>query len=406
MTEVSSSRSTAQDRAEVRETWPFFLIIVVMVVVGYATAMQSQPVVQKTPNAILFTVLILLSIGLFVLCPIGVLRGGRAVFVIAQAVVIFAIGLFIPHHWLPLGLYPGLMGMAIGLYWGELRPIIASITLCLVLLGTTLLIAGGWAHLRMILPWIIGSLLFVFIYVVLYMRQLDARQRAQAISQELEEANQQLRSYAERVEELTLSHERERMGRELHDTLAQGLAGLIMQLEAIDSHLENCNSDGARAVVERALARARSSLAEARRAIMALRASTLEHGDLQSAVVAALDDFVATAGVRCERTVSVAGHALEPWETQDLLRIVQECLSNITRHAGATSVVVELEARGRGIMMRIEDDGKGFDMTTVPPGLGLTGLHERAARLDAELQVESAVGGGTTVALHKRGEPA
>ena len=108
----------------------------------------------------------------------------------------------------------------------------------------------------------------------MYSRQADARVKAQELLAELEAANRRLTESADQIEDLTLANERQRMARELHDTLAQGLAGLILQLEAADSHLASGHPDRAQAIVQQAMTRARETLAESRRAIDGLRAGT------------------------------------------------------------------------------------------------------------------------------------
>ena len=111
--------------------------------------------------------------------------------------------------------------------------------------------------------WALGTfpiVLFVVIYVTMYMRQIEARAQAQALAVELEKANQQLSEYADRVEDLTIANERQRIARELHDTLSQGLAGLILQLEAADANLSANHPEKARAIVQQTMDHARATL--------------------------------------------------------------------------------------------------------------------------------------------------
>ena len=106
----------------------------------------------------------------------------------------------------------------------------------------------------------IAVVIFIVIYVTLYMRQAEAREQAQALLLELEKANRQLSEYADRVEDLTIANERQRMARELHDTLSQGLAGLILQLEAADANLAKDHSDKARVIIQQSMQQARATL--------------------------------------------------------------------------------------------------------------------------------------------------
>ena len=148
----------------------------------------------------------------------------------------------------------------------------------LVLLMFNNYLIGGWQLVPTWLGTAVVMMVFVLIYVLMFMRQMSARQEAQTLLAELETAHRQLAEYAQEVETLTLEAERQRMARELHDTLAQGLAGLILQLEGLEAHLERGNLAKVVEIAAQAKGRARSTLAEARQAIGDLR----EQGELSS----------------------------------------------------------------------------------------------------------------------------
>jgi NarL family two-component system sensor histidine kinase YdfH len=244
--------------------------------------------------------------------------------------------------------------------------------------------------------------LFILVYVLLFVRQAEARDRAQTLLAELEDAHRQLQAYADQVEELAITQERERMARELHDTLAQGVAGLIMQLEAVDSHLENDNPAKAQAVVQQAMHRARRTLDEARRAIQALRAGVLEQGSLVDALEQEIAQFEATTGAQASLETPSEMPVISPEKAQTILRVVQESLSNAARHAGANHVAVQLAKNDDELVISVQDDGPGFDPEEAmqkPGRFGLAGMQERAARLGGKLDVESAPGKGTRVTL-------
>jgi NarL family two-component system sensor histidine kinase YdfH len=248
----------------------------------------------------------------------------------------------------------------------------------------------------------------VLIYVLLYIRQVQAREEAQNLLHELETANRQLSEYAAQVEELTISQERQRMARELHDTLAQGLAGLILQLEAADGYLEGGNQAQARTVVQQAMQRARTTLQEARRAIQALRPEILEQGNLVDALGHEVDQFAATAGIRATLEVSGEPPEAPAGMTLDILRIVQEALSNVGRHAQAGHVWVRLSRDDGALQVLVQDDGLGFDPAAGrqrPGCFGLAGMQERAERIGGSLQVESEPGQGARLVLRVPGVP-
>ena len=231
-----------------------------------------------------------------------------------------------------------------------------------------------------------------------------AVERERHARSELHEANQRLRDYAAQAEELATMRERNRMARELHDTLAQGFTGILLQLEAVDSALSTSGVDTARERIELARTLARDSLAEARRSVWSLRPQALEHQDLPAAVrdtvralIRTLDDGPA---VRF-RTVGEA-RPLRPELETDLLRVAQEAVTNASRHAGARNVALELRYDPAAVELRVDDDGHGFPVgqPTVRAdggGFGLTAMRERIERHGGELGVHSTAGVGTAL---------
>jgi NarL family two-component system sensor histidine kinase YdfH len=383
--------------------WPFLAITSLVIVTGYVTAFSSIPSLQQPVRLALFTVLMVAHGGLYWLSPnLFRPRGRLLAYLAVQAVLASVVGLLTPGHWLVLGLYMGVTGQAVGALWPDLRAIALVVFLCVVLSAYHLAAAWGLQELVRFVPYLGIMLAFVLIYVILFVRQVQARQRAQALLHELEAAHRQLQAYADRVEELTISQERQRMAQELHDTLAQGLAGLIMQLEAIDSHLESGNPRRAQETVQQAMQRARATLHEARRAIQALRPAALEQGSLVDALGREVDQFAATTGVRATFQVDAGPPNVPPEAARGILRIVQESLTNIARHAHASHVVVRLQENDHVLRMTVQDDGSGFDPIEAleqPGCFGLAGLRERAQRIGGVLQVESAPGRGTGIVL-------
>jgi NarL family two-component system sensor histidine kinase YdfH len=327
------------------------------------------------------------------------------VYFLIQGALVFAIGYLAQLQGLILGLYMALVGETAGVLWPNRRAIALSATFYVFLLALNVTVVWGGDALLELLP-VLGLLLaFVLIYVILYIRQVQAREDAQTLLQEVEAAHRQLREYAAQVEELTISQERQRMARELHDTLAQGLAGLILQLEAVDSHLDQGNQARARAVVQQAMQRARTTLHEARRAIQALRPAALEQGNLVDALGHEVDQFAATTGIHATFKVESGPLAVSADVAQDVLRIAQEALSNVGRHAQAAHVLVRLARDGGGFLVEIEDDGLGFDPVDAhrqPRSFGLAGMKERAERIGGDLRVQSQPGRGTRVSLQVR----
>jgi two-component system NarL family sensor kinase len=199
------------------------------------------------------------------------------------------------------------------------------------------------------------------------------------------------------------AEERNRLAREIHDTLAQGLAALTMQLEVADALASSQRVTNARlhAAVERALSLARSTLDEARRSVLDLREAPLHGRTLVEALEALAADTRGGPGRR--QTVDVvadrdADAGLSPAIQSGLFRIAQQALANAERHARAREVVVRLTRAADAVHLRIEDDGAGFDPAEVPSDrFGLVGMRERARLLGGSLVVESAPDAGTVI---------
>jgi len=259
-----------------------------------------------------------------------------------------------------------------------------------------ILLLNGEQFMVWVLP-IVPTTVFVLMFVWLFDRQNKAREEAQNAWRDLDVAHRQLTEYAAQVEDLTLANERQRMARELHDTLAQGLAGLVLQLEAIDSHLSRGNTTKAQAITQQAMDRARSTLADARRAIDDLRSGDLPDIDLETMVRAEADRFTAANGIPCELSI-VLPPSLSDDVRECALRVVREALTNIARHAQAQHAALSFCPGDHTLDIELCDDGVGFDPAQISAGhYGLIGLQERARLIGGALSIESASGQGTTL---------
>ena len=236
------------------------------------------------------------------------------------------------------------------------------------------------------------------VQVVSFVRESVARREAAALLAELRDASVALGGYAEDVEHAALANERQRMARELHDTLAQGLVGVALQLEAADSYLGADGAPKARTILRQALGRARETLAEARQAIDGLRAP--EAGTpLEEALQREASRFSAATGVHCVLEVGLPGE-ISPDIAEQLHRVVTEALTNVARHARAEHVEVVVSRSSASIAVRVVDDGIGFGPVASNDGeghYGLLGLEERARALDGSFAVESVPGEGTSL---------
>ncbi|GHG98088.1 sensor histidine kinase [Streptomyces lanatus] len=241
--------------------------------------------------------------------------------------------------------------------------------------------------------------------------QQEERSRARAATiAELERTNTALQQALDenaalhsqllvQAREAGVADERRRLAAEIHDTLAQGLTGIIAQLQVVANAPD---LPTARTHLDRASALARHSLGEARRSVHNLAPVALENDGLPQALKSTVAEWAERTGVRADFTVTGTAEQLHDELSATLLRIAQEALSNASRHARATRLGVTLTFLGEEVILDIRDDGQGFDPLTLPErghtgGFGLPGMRARAERMAGCLTVESEPGRGTAL---------
>ena len=374
-----------------------FLTLVVAAMV--VQTLISNPDMRKTGTLILFIVLVIIHLVLHWLLEKITARPRLVVwYIVAQGALAFLITFLSGNTAMIFALFMGLIGEAVGLLgftrWGILAAfyyLLLSFVNFIQFLG---LESAKW--------YVLASLPIVFsitIYVRLYVRQMEARTQAQALLVDLQTANRQLTEYAAQVEDLTIAAERQRMARDLHDTLSQGLAGMILQLEAVDAHLAGNHPERARTIVRATMERARSTLTDSRRAIDDLRGS----GSLGLEQVARQEAgrFIAATGIPCEVSISLPA-SLPDSVTETAIRAVTEALTNIARHARATNVKLRIAAlkEQNELEIAITDDGLGFDPNVLEAGhYGLLGMRERLRLVGGRLEIHSQAGNGTRLVI-------
>jgi signal transduction histidine kinase len=218
--------------------------------------------------------------------------------------------------------------------------------------------------------------------------------------QSLAEANIRLTHHASTLEHLATSRERNRVARELHDTLAHTLSGLSVQLEAVKAYWD-VDQQKARSTLEESLKEAHSGMGETRRALQALRASPLDDLGLSLAVRTMVEDAAARANLALDLSVADKLPSLSPDVEQCIYRVAQEAVTNVAKHAKAKTLTVNLESTGEKVTLTVHDDGVGFDVEKKDKAndYGLEGMQERAQLVGGELTVSSKPGEGTTVKL-------
>ncbi len=211
-------------------------------------------------------------------------------------------------------------------------------------------------------------------------------------------ANMRLRHYASTLERLTVSRERNRMARELHDTLAHTLSGLTVQLETIKAYLDVDAATAAK-LVNNALSTARVGLQETRRALKDLRVSPLDDLGLRLALQVLAESSAAAVNVSARIDLPADMPQLPADVEQALYRIAQEAITNAVVHAQPDALELRLRVDERCAVLTVGDDGCGFelDQPARPGHFGLPGMRERAELLGGQCTIASAPGCGTTV---------
>jgi NarL family two-component system sensor histidine kinase YdfH len=382
-----------------KQTRPLYWVLTAALGFLYYWSLSTVPELLEPTHLVAFTILMLIHTLLHWAGPsIATRRRWLIPYFVIQGALIFSIIVMAPAGGFIYGLYWAMAGEA-AMILADLRSASITIVAYMALSAVNFGLQLGWDMLPALIAYIAPMTFFILVYALMFQRQAIARQQTQALLADLEIAHRQLAEYAIQVEALTITNERERMARELHDTLAQGLAGLILQLEAADTHLSRGQVERAQKITVQAMARARATLADARHAIDDLR-DTNPILDIESAVRAEAERFASATGIPCDLDLEITARVPEPVAEQ-VLKIISEGLTNIARHARAKNVRLQMEAHNGLLEMAIKDDGSGFETSKeVNSGhYGLVGMRERARLAGGTLEIHSQPGEGTALRL-------
>lgn len=287
----------------------------------------------------------------------------------------------------------------------------AGVVATAFLLSTTQM--GGIGNIRGMGVAVYGGLVLVNVVIagslfnIALMEEARSHRRGLMVEQ-LAEANRRLQETMEenaglhaqllvQAREAGVLDERQRMAGEIHDTLAQGLTGIVTQLEAAER--AGADPQRRRRHLDLAQRLARESLAEARRSVQALRPGPLDSAHLPEAVGDLARDWSQTAGVPVRVEITGSPAPLMPTLEVVLFRTAQEALTNIAKHAGASEAGVTLSYTHDVVLLDILDNGTGFAAEGAEPGsgYGLTAMRQRLRQVGGTLEIESAPGEGTTI---------
>jgi two-component system, NarL family, sensor kinase len=196
-----------------------------------------------------------------------------------------------------------------------------------------------------------------------------------------------------------VTEDRLRLAQELHDTVLQSLTGIALNLDVAASAIEDAPTVAAERL-ERSAELTQQALENARAAIEGLHARAAESGGLAAAIGRMADEFTATYGIPVERDLELTAEPLSPAVEHGLLRVVSEGLHNVVKHAEASQARITLRRRERRLSLILEDDGRGFERTSVyasPHGYGLASMRRRVRLLGGRFRLKTAPGEGTRV---------
>ncbi|WP_172455579.1 sensor histidine kinase [Paenibacillus sp. BIHB 4019] len=303
----------------------------------------------------------------------------------AQGILIYLCAILMPDGYqaVLIGLLPILIAQSLGFSY-QLKRVGFVVLISIVLFFDSALTLSNTHDLILFLPIFVLMLIIVLAYALLFYQQVHERLRTQSFLFDLKEAHT-------KVEELTLSNERQRMARDLHDTLAQGVAGLIMRLEAADAYMVQGNTDRTHEIIKQSMVQARRTLAEARLAIDNLRAKSASEIDLKEAIHNEVQHFKDATGIMVFTHFKLNKH-LSRTLMEHTQHIVKECLTNIAKHARADQVWVNLSDQHGQLLMEIRDNGIGFNPETIGTEVGhygLLGIQERVRLIGGKMEIHS-----------------
>ena len=209
----------------------------------------------------------------------------------------------------------------------------------------------------------------------------------------------QLNEFAEQSRQSAILEERNRMARDIHDTLAQGFTGVIVQLESAEDAIGCCRGKEANEHLHRAMELARRSLNEARRSVRALRPQALQNGNFWEGLKGIIKNT--TAGTALHTTFDLRGELrdLPQYWQENLLHIGQEALTNALKYAHPRNFEARLSFDTKELRLELRDDGDGFEVKDEHDGFGLAGMRERVEQMGGKLNITSARGNGTKVVV-------
>jgi signal transduction histidine kinase len=372
------------------------LLLVLMLIVGYAVNfvfISGQDGRRPTPGDLVWGIsfgVIYLLLGLNADAIFDRLPAGwsEALFFSVQCALLFGIGLVLDTDgtWL-IGV--PLVGFAVEQLAPRQRWAV-YIALCASLVLPLGLRHANWASALISSVTVGTAILFVAVFAQMRLNEQQAREHAEQLTVELEEANAQLAAYATQAEELAITQERNRLAREIHDSLGHVLTIVNVQIEAARAVMDS-DPDRARDAMNKAQDLTQEGLTQVRESVAALRESPVSNRPLGEAI-ASLVQEAQSSGIVTELKVAGQPQTLANKVALALYRVAQEGLTNVRKHARASRVDVVLDFEPSEVRLEVRDNGVGAAETS--GGFGLLGIRERVQLLGGSLEISTGVGKG------------
>lgn len=379
-----------------RETFWFLVVSYVLLVAAGVVGLRFDP-----PTSVVLRWLIIILLAVIAVLQLRMPKVGRPAWQI--------------HVY--LGVHGGLIATLMFIQPGwTMYPVLYMAPITWAILGLPLRAGAIWVGVYTLITaasFAVGinlseGVIALFLYGVIYAfvgafagalaRADAARREGLALLEELREAHRQLQEHALRGEEMAVLEERNRLAREMHDTLGHRLTVASVQLEAAE---RLCPTDAERAagLVGTVREQVREALAELRATVATLRSPIEADLQLRSALRRLMDHFETVTGLTINRVLPEEMPPLPNSHRQALYRAAQEGLTNIQKHAGASRVWLVLTIGDEAVTLLLGDDGKGASPSSGRGGFGLQGLRERAEQLGGEVHLDPRQGGGTQLSF-------
>ena len=372
--------------------FPKSSIVVGIILIYIATVFVRNSGKLSLNQAIGFAIVIIIQSFIYLFSG-KIFKHKYWLYFIIQGIITFDYAVIGPRGYQTMffGLIPLLVIQSMIVYTEAVKVIITAIFFYGIYCGTIIRISGVHELVQSI-PLLVIISIAMRVYSIIFFKQVKMRIQTQKIYQELELAY-------EKVEELTLINERQRMARDLHDTLSQGLAGIIMQLEAINANLNNNNIKRTHEIVQKSMKHARNTLADSRLVIDDLRLQAKAKINLAKEIENEIKSFKNISNTYIKSNVSVEAQ-VSTKIVKHILYIVREGLTNIAKHAEAKNADLQIIETNNEIIISITDDGKGFNVKLLDDlfgHYGILGITERVKAINGKIKIRSKRKVGTNI---------